>query len=114
MWTDAPGSCAAGVTASDTRRVSNATPAPDAPVGKYTVTVIGEPIQGANAVANIRTFHESIAKGDFSNPTVAESVRSNLVTVLGRTAAYEGRVVTWDELMKSEARLTPDLSGLKD
>jgi len=53
-------------------------------------------------------------KGDYSNPTVADSVRSNLVTILGRTAAYEGGVVTWDELMKSGARLVPDLKGLKD
>ena len=51
---------------------------------------------------------------DASNPTVADSVRSNLVTILGRTAAYEGRVVTWDELMKSDARLVPELKGLKD
>jgi len=36
------------------------------------------------------------------------------VTILGRTAAYEGRVITWDELRKSETRLTPDLKGLKD
>ena len=47
------------------------------------------------------------------NPTVAESVRSNLVTILGRTAAYEGRVVTWDELLRRNERLVPDLNGLK-
>jgi len=73
-----------------------------------------EDIYERGAVANIASFHDAIAKGDFSNPTVPESVRSNLVTILGRTAAYEGRVITWDELMKSEPRLTPDLKGLKD
>jgi len=73
-----------------------------------------EDIYERGAVANIASFHDAIAKGDYSNPTVKESVRSNLVTILGRTAAYEGRVITWDELMKSEARLTPDLKGLKD
>ena len=73
-----------------------------------------EDIYERGAVANIASFHDAIAKGDFSNPTVPESVRSNLVTILGRTAAYEGRVITWDELMKSETRLTPGLKGLTD
>ena len=54
------------------------------------------------------------SRGDYANATVGDSVRSNLVTILGRTAAYEGRVVTWDELMNSEARLVADLNGLKD
>jgi predicted dehydrogenase len=66
------------------------------------------------AAANIATFHDAIAKKDFSNPTVAESVRSNLVTILGRTAAYAQRSISWDALMKDDERLTPDLSGLKD
>jgi predicted dehydrogenase len=66
------------------------------------------------AVSNIAAFHDAIQRGDVGNPTVAESVRSNLVTILGRTAAYEGRVVTWDELLKSDERLVPDVKGLKD
>ena len=49
----------------------------------------------------------------WQNATVPESVRSNLVTILGRTAAYEGRIVTWDEIEKSTAKLEPDLKGLK-
>ena len=73
-----------------------------------------EDIYERGAVNNIAAFHDAIAKGDASNPTVADSVRSNLVTILGRTAAYEGRVVTWDELMKSDERLVPELKGLKD
>jgi len=64
-------------------------------------------------VTNIRTFAESVLAGKVDNPTVEPSVRSNLVTVMGRTAAYEGRVVTWDETVKSDARLEPDLSKLK-
>jgi myo-inositol 2-dehydrogenase/D-chiro-inositol 1-dehydrogenase len=66
------------------------------------------------AVANIAAFHEAVSKGDFSNPTVAESVRSNLVTILGRTAAYTRRPVTWDAVLRSDERLVPDLNGLKD
>jgi predicted dehydrogenase len=66
------------------------------------------------AVANIAAFHDAIQKQDYKNATVPESVRSNLVTILGRTAAYEGRVVTWDELLRSDERLMADLNGLKD
>jgi predicted dehydrogenase len=53
------------------------------------------------AVANIKTFHDSIVEGKFDNSTVAPSVRSNLVTILGRTAAYTGRKVSWRKLLKS-------------
>jgi len=66
------------------------------------------------AVNNIATFHAAIQAGDASNPTVSESVRSNMLTILGRTAAYEGRVVTWDEIEKSDQKLLADLEGLKD
>jgi myo-inositol 2-dehydrogenase/D-chiro-inositol 1-dehydrogenase len=66
------------------------------------------------AVNNIAAFHDAIQREDYSNRTVAESVRSNLVTILGRTAAYKRAVVTWDDLLRSEERLTPDLQGLKD
>jgi predicted dehydrogenase len=72
------------------------------------------PIFKEGVVNNIATFHDSIQKGECSNPTVEESVRSNLVTILGRTAAYEGRVVTWDELMRCDEPLEANLKGLKD
>jgi myo-inositol 2-dehydrogenase/D-chiro-inositol 1-dehydrogenase len=65
------------------------------------------------AVANIATFHKSITGGNFDNPTVAPSVRSNLITVLGRTAAYERRKVTWNEIVKSKEKLEANLKGLK-
>ena len=65
------------------------------------------------AVANIATFYNNITNKRFDNPTVAPSVRSNLVTILGRTAAYEGRKVTWDELTKSKKKLKAKLKGLK-
>src|SRR4030095_8202875 len=62
---------------------------------------------------NIATFYESIAKGDYSNPSVAPSVRSNLTTILGRTAAYRNAEVTWDEMMRANEKLHLDLKGLK-
>jgi myo-inositol 2-dehydrogenase/D-chiro-inositol 1-dehydrogenase len=65
------------------------------------------------AVANIDAFHEAVRGGDFSNPTVAPSVRSNLATILGRTAAWHHGQVTWDEMMSANEALEPDLSGLR-
>ncbi|WCJ60013.1 hypothetical protein NXS98_02480 [Fontisphaera persica] len=58
-------------------------------------------------------FYDSIAKGDFTNPTVAPSVRSNLVTILGRTAAYKNTEVTWAQMMKAREKWTFDTRGLK-
>jgi hypothetical protein len=65
------------------------------------------------AVTNIATFHKSIQAGDCTNPTVAPSVRSNLVTILGRTAAYRGEVVQWDDLLESDEKLDLKLEGVK-
>ncbi|MFI5006606.1 MAG: Gfo/Idh/MocA family protein [Solirubrobacterales bacterium] len=65
------------------------------------------------AISNIATFHDSIARGDWSNPTVAPSVRSNLTTILGRTAAWRGGRVSWDEMMSANDELKADLSGLR-
>jgi myo-inositol 2-dehydrogenase / D-chiro-inositol 1-dehydrogenase len=64
------------------------------------------------AVRNIARFRESILHGDCSNPTVEASVLSNLVTILGRTAAYRNREVTWEEMIKANERLEADLRGL--
>jgi predicted dehydrogenase len=62
---------------------------------------------------NIGSFFEDITKGDCSNPTVAPSVRSNLTTVLGRTAAYKGGEVTWEQMLKANEKWDADLNGLK-
>jgi myo-inositol 2-dehydrogenase / D-chiro-inositol 1-dehydrogenase len=71
-------------------------------------------IYESGAVANIAAFHKAILARDSGNPTVAPSVQSNLVAILGRKSAYENRLVTWDELMKDGERLVPNLKGLKD
>ena len=65
------------------------------------------------AIANIATFHESVSRGDWSNPTATPSVRSNLTTILGRTAALRHGKVTWEEMMKANEELKPELSGLR-
>ena len=65
-------------------------------------------------VNNIATFHASIAKaGRLENPTVAPSVRSNLMTILGRTAADRGGEVTWKEILQKAETVEYDLAGLK-
>jgi predicted dehydrogenase len=65
-------------------------------------------------VNNIATFHKNIVAGVFDNPTVAPSVRSNLVTILGRTAAYNKCVVRWDDLIKSKEKWEVRFQGVKD
>ena len=64
-------------------------------------------------IINIADFRTAIVKGDYSNATVAPSVRSNLTTILGRTAAYKKDVATWDEMMKSAEKIPFDMTGLK-
>ena len=86
------------------------------------VKIAGEfPYKGGNvgnlyrdgAIKNIATFHDNITQGRFANQTVPSSVRSNLTTILGRTAAYRRKVVTWDEMMKENEKLDARLEGLR-
>jgi myo-inositol 2-dehydrogenase / D-chiro-inositol 1-dehydrogenase len=63
--------------------------------------------------SNVRTFHKSITEEVFTNPTLVPSVNSTLATILGREAGQQGRMVTWDELLKDTRRLEVDLGGLK-
>ena len=65
------------------------------------------------AVNNIAAFHKAITSSDYTNPTVAPSVRSNLTTILGRTAAYRRAEVTWDEMIKTNEKWEAGLKGLK-
>ncbi len=64
------------------------------------------------AFRNIQDFHRAITENRFDNPTAEPSVRSNLIGILGREAAYEGRVMTWEQLLKNPRRIEPDLDGL--
>jgi myo-inositol 2-dehydrogenase / D-chiro-inositol 1-dehydrogenase len=65
------------------------------------------------AVVNINEFYDDILKGNHSNPTVAPSVRSNLTAILGREAGYQGGEITWNDLLKKNQKLQPNLKGLK-
>jgi myo-inositol 2-dehydrogenase / D-chiro-inositol 1-dehydrogenase len=70
-------------------------------------------LYGDGVITNIATFRDNITKGDYANPTVPASVRSNLTTILGRMAAYKNGAVTWDEMMRAKEKFLPDLKGLK-
>ncbi len=72
-----------------------------------------ENLYTSGALRNIEQFYKAVTEGDYSNSTVAPSVRSNLTCILGRTAAYRGREVTWKELLASAEKLEPDLKGVK-
>jgi myo-inositol 2-dehydrogenase/D-chiro-inositol 1-dehydrogenase len=65
-------------------------------------------------IRNIAAFFDSIQQGEFSNPTVAPSVRSNLTTILGRSATYKRSELTWEEVVESGEELDPKLDGLKE
>jgi hypothetical protein len=71
-------------------------------------------IYKVGAVNNIADFHRDVNAGAVDHPTVAPSVQSNLVTILGRMAAYEGRQVYWHQMMKDDEQLGANLKGLKD
>jgi len=65
------------------------------------------------AEANIATFHDNVVQANYQNLTVAPSVRSNLTTILGRTAAYKNAEVTWEKMLQEQEHFVVDLKGLK-
>jgi len=62
---------------------------------------------------NIAAFYKQVTENQFENATVAPSVRSNLVTILGRTAAYRNARIGWQELLDGKEKLVFDAEGLK-
>jgi len=55
-----------------------------------------------------KAFVESIKSGNLLNEA-AQGAESALSAMLGRTAAYTGKAVTWDELMKSKEVFDPKI-----
>jgi predicted dehydrogenase len=70
-------------------------------------------LYSSGTVVNINEFHDAVLKGDYSNSTVAPSVRSNLTAILGREAAYGRKELTLAALLKEGKQLKPNLEGLK-
>jgi len=60
----------------------------------------------SGAINNVKTFIQSIRDGKPVN-NVETAVESNLTAILGRMAAYQERMVTWDEMLRSTERLVP-------
>ena len=60
------------------------------------------------AVNNIKDFCAGIAGGTYLN-NAAESADSTMTGILGRLAAYENRVVTWDEMVQANTKLDAKL-----
>ena len=55
-----------------------------------------------------KSFVESITSGKFLNET-AQGADSAMACMLGRNAAYSGKAITWDELLKSKEVYDPKL-----
>lgn len=64
------------------------------------------------AAVNLKAFHTAIMTKDTANVTVAPSVTSTLIAIMGRTAAQEKRTVTWDEIVASKTKRQADLAEL--
>jgi predicted dehydrogenase len=60
------------------------------------------------AVTNIKNFIESVRTGAYIN-NAESAVESTLTCILGRTAAYQNREVTWDEMLKRNERYEANL-----
>lgn len=61
------------------------------------------------AVANVKAFVEGIRSGKLIN-NAAEGSDSTLTAILGRMAAYTGKPVTWDEMMRSGEKFDTKVS----
>lgn len=68
----------------------------------------------SGTVGNIQDFHAALTAGGALADTLTPSLESTLASILGRMAAYTGRTVTWDEMMKSTERLDPKLQLPQD
>ena len=55
-----------------------------------------------------KAFIGSITSGKFHNQA-ALGVETALTAMLGRQAAYEGRELTWEELLRSKEKLDPGI-----
>lgn len=51
---------------------------------------------------------EAIAKGEYKFADGENGAKSTLTGIMGRLATYSGKVVKWDEALKSEINLFPD------
>ncbi len=82
------------------------------------VNIIGaNPWKGAEsdntrlgAQTNVRDFLESIRSG-LPIDNTASAAQSNLTAILGRTAAYRKRSVTWEEMLRTGEKFDAEIHG---
>lgn len=65
------------------------------------------------AINNIKDFETAIRQGKTIN-NAQESANSTMTSILGRMAAYQKRLVTWDEMLAANESLDPKLALLPD
>ena len=53
----------------------------------------------------------AIRTGDYVNEA-EQTALATLTAIMGRTAAYTGRLITWDEIFKSDMNLGPSKLNL--
>jgi myo-inositol 2-dehydrogenase / D-chiro-inositol 1-dehydrogenase len=61
------------------------------------------------AINNVKAFIDSIQTGKLLN-NAEQAVESNMTAILGRTAAYQNRTITWEELQRSEEKFEATLT----
>lgn len=62
---------------------------------------------------NVAEFYRCITEDDFSNPTAKRAVDGTITAILGREAMARKSVLTRDELIRENRKLTVNLKGLK-
>ncbi len=50
----------------------------------------------------------AITKGDYKYDDTENGAKSTMTAILGRMATYSGKMITWDEAIKSNHKLVPD------
>ena len=68
-----------------------------------------DPTMDIGVENNVKDFVQAISSGKFINHG-KDAAESTMTGVLGRIAAYEGRMVTWDEMMEKREKME---AGLK-
>jgi hypothetical protein len=69
-----------------------------------------DPLDTADA-EKTKAFIDSILTGKYHNQA-AQGAETTLSAILGRTAIYTGREVTWDEVLASDQYYDPELEGI--
>ena len=56
----------------------------------------------------------AIKSGEYKLDNTLRGVEATMTAILGRMATYSGKVITWDEAMKMDHSLVPELHSFND